>query len=289
MAAAGVPIEERVFDTEESGMRPYFLQLLYCKNVLIEGVRFINSPFWCVCPTFSENVIVRNISLLSPKGSHNTDSVDIDSCKNVLVEGVRVDCSSDDGVVIKSGRDIDGIEANWPTENVVVRNCEFHCSGGTVAIGSETSGGIRNVHIHDIVNDASNNVVNIETAPGRGNVIENIVIENVKSNTSISSVAISSKYWLKKGEEPNFENMPVVRNILYRNIDIGLCYHGLRVQGWPKYELQNIHLENIKIKCIESTAIIENVDGLHVKDLDVSIDRENWFDWKTHGHRGQEE
>ena len=289
MAAAGVPIEERIFDTEESGMRPYFLQLLYCKNVWIEGVRFINSPFWCVCPTFSENVIIRNISFLSPKGSHNTDSVDIDSCKNVLVEGVRVDCSSDDGVVIKSGRDIDGIEANWPTENVLVRNCYFHCSGGTIAIGSETSGGIRNIHIHDIESVDSNNVVNIKTAPGRGNVIENVVFENIKSNRSISSVTITSKYWLKSGEEVQFVNMPKVRNILYKNIDIGLCYHGLRVQGWHKYELENIYLENIKIKCIESTAIIENVDGMHLNNVEVSLDRENWFDWKTHGHKGLEE
>ena len=286
MAAAGVPIEERIFNTDESGMRPYFLQLMYCKNLLIEGVRFINSPFWCVCPTFSENVIIRNVSFLSPKGSHNTDSVDIDSCKNVLVEGIRVDCSSDDGVVIKSGRDVDGILANWPTENVLVRNCKFHCSGGTVAVGSETSGGIKNVYIHDIESDDCGNVVNIKTAPGRGNVIENIVIENVKSTRSISSVSITSKYWLKNGDEPCFDNMPKVRNILYKNIDIGLCYHGLKVTGWPKYELENIYLENIQIKCIETTGTIENTDGLHMNNVNVSIDRDNWFDWKTHGQKG---
>ncbi len=286
MAAAGVPIEERVFDTEESGMRPYFLQILYCKNLLIEGVRFINSPFWCVCPTFSENVIIRNISFLSPKESHNTDSVDIDSCKNVLVEGVRVDCSSDDGVVIKSGRDIDGIEANWPTENVLVRNCEFHCSGGTVAIGSETSGGIRNVYIHDIISDDCSNVVNIKTAPGRGNVIEDIVIENVKSNRSISSVTITSQYWLKNGEETSFENMPTVRNILYKNIEIGLCWNGLRVLGYEKYPLKNIHLENVKIGCISTTAMVEHVDGMHFNNVEVYLDHENWFDWKNHGNRG---
>lgn len=284
MAKDGVPIEERVFDTPESGMRPYFLHLLYCKNVWIEGVRFINSPFWCVCPTFCENVIVRNISLLSPKGSHNTDSVDIDSCKNCLVEGVRVDCSSDDGVVIKSGRDIDGIQADWPTENVLVRNCEFHCSGGTVAVGSETSGGIRNVYIHDIISDDSNSVVIIKTAPGRGNVIENIDIENVKSNRAISGLGISSKYWI--GDDVVFENMPTVRNISVKNLEVGLCYHGMRVRGWSKFPLNNIHLENIKINAIETTCIIEDVDGLYLKDVQVKLDKENWFDWRTNGHKG---
>ncbi len=284
MAAAGVPIEERVFDTEESGMRPYFLQFMYCKNILIEGVRFINSPFWCVCPTFSENIIIRNISFYSPDGSHNTDSVDIDSCKNCLVEGVKVDCSSDDGVVIKSGRDIDGIEANWPTENVLVRNCEFHCSGTAAAIGSETSGGIKNVYIHDIIADNCEGVINIKTAPGRGNVIENIDVENIKSNRSITSISINSKYWIGAGEEPKLKNMPKVRNILYRNIDVGHCYHGMKVSGWNKYELENIHLENLKMTCIYSTGIIENAT-VYIKDVEVVYDRSKWFDKATHGRR----
>ena len=287
MAAEGVPVEERVFDTIESGMRPYFLHLLYCKNLLIEGVRFINSPFWCVAPTFSENIIIRNISFMSPKGSHNTDSVDIDSCKNVLVEGVRVDCSSDDGVVIKSGRDRDGIEVNWPTENVLVRNCEFHRSGGSVAIGSETSGGIRNIYIHDIISDDSNGVVNIKTAPGRGNIIENIDIENVKANKAISGANIAKTYWTSGDEE--LSNVPVVRNISYKNIEVGLCWHGMRVLGYKDYPLENIHLENIRIGCIESTAVIEHVDGMHLNNIEVYLDKENWFDWQTHGHGECEE
>jgi polygalacturonase len=284
MVEDGVPIEERIFDKEESGMRPYFLHLLYCKNLLIEGVRFINAPFWCVCPTFSENIIIRNISFLSPKGSHNTDSVDIDSCKNCLVEGIRVDCSSDDGVVIKSGRDLDGIDANWPTENVLVRNCEFHCSGGTVAIGSETSGGIRNVYIHDITGDDCSCVVNIKTAPGRGNVIENIDIENVKGNKAISGANISMRY--SALTDDNINRMPLVRNISYKNIEIGLAWHGPRILGFEKFPLENIHLENIKVKCIETTGVIQFVDGLHINNFETSFDHENWFDWQTHGRKG---
>lgn len=284
MAARGVPVEERVFDTLESGMRPYFLHLLYCKNILIEGVRFINSPFWCVAPTFSENVIIRNASFMSPKGSHNTDSVDLDSCRNCLVEGVKVDCSSDDGVVLKSGRDKDGLEVNLPTENVVVRNCEFHNSLGTVAIGSETSGGIRNVYIHDIVSDDCDNVVEIKTAPGRGNVVENIVVENVKNNRAIGGVAISIKAFLNGDTE--LVDMPTVRNVLYKNIEVGTCWHGLRLRGYPEYPLQNIHLENIKVGCLETSVIIENIDGLHLNNVEVHFDKDNWFDWKDLRYKG---
>ena len=286
-AADGVPVEKRIYDTLESGMRPYFLQLLYCKNLLIEGVRFINSPFWCVAPTFSENIIIRNISFMSPGCAYNTDSVDLDSCRNCLVEGIRVDCSSDDGVVLKSGRDRDGLEVNWPTENVIVRNCEFHNSLGSVAIGSETSGGIRNVYIHDITSDDCNNVIEIKTAPGRGNVIENIVAENMKGNRALGGAAISSKWASKSDAE--LTNIPTIRNILYKDIEVDTAYHGLRLRGYPDYPLQNIHLENVKIGALETTVVIEHIDGMHLNNVEVYQDKENWFDWQTHGYRGKKE
>lgn len=286
-AAEGVPVEKRVYDTSESGMRPYFLQLLYCKNIFIEGVRFINSPFWCVAPTFCENIIIRNVSFMSPGRACNTDSVDLDSCRNCLVEGIRVDCSSDDGVVLKSGRDKDGLEVNMPTENVVVRNCEFHNSLGSVAIGSETSGGIRNIHIHDIKSYDCCNVVEIKSAPGRGNVVENVVIENATCKKAINGVSISTK-WAVKGEE-ELVNIPTVRNILYKNIEVGTAYHGLKLCGYPDYPLENIYLENVKVGALETTVVIEHIDGMHLNNIEVYYDKENWFDWKTHGFRGKKE
>ena len=285
MAASDVPVEKRIFDTQECGMRPYFLQFLYCKNILIEGVRFINSPFWCVAPTFSENIIIRNVSFMSPGIAYNTDSVDLDSCRNCLVEGIRVDCSADDGVVLKSGRDKDGLEVNMPTENVIVRNCEFHNSLGSVAIGSETSGGIRNVHIHDIISDNCNNVIEIKTAPGRGNIIENIVAENMKGNKAICGVKISSKAFLK--DSALLTDMPTIRNVLYKNIEVDTAWHGLLLNGYPEYPLQNIHLENIKVGTLETTVIIEHIDGMHFNNVEVHYDKENWFDWQTHGYRGK--
>ena len=215
--------------------------------------------------------------------------MDIDSCKNVLVEGVRVDCSSDDGVVIKSGRDIDGILADWPSENVLVRNCEFHCSGCAVAVGSETSGGIKNVYMHDITCDDCSAVVNVKTAPTRGNIIENIDVENVKSNRSIGGASISKYYCINEGEEIDCKNMPTVRNVHFKNIEIELCWHGMGVRGFKDYPLENIHLENIKIGCIESTANFSHIDGLHVNNVNVYLDHKNSFDWRTLGRRGLEE
>ena len=282
MAKEGVPVEERNFAKKEGGLRPYFLQILYSKNILIEGVKFINSPFWCVAPTFSENVIIRNVSFRTTKKSHNTDSVDIDSCKNCLIEGINVESSSDDCVVIKSGRDRDGLEVNWPTENVLVRNCKFHNCGTGCVVGSETSGGIRNVYMHDCECMNANAAISIKTAPGRGNVVENIDIENVTNNRCIQGVSCSMRYFVQ--EDDAMENMPKVRNVSIKNVDAGLCWHGLRVRGYKEAMLENIHLENIKMECIESTTVIDFVDGIHMKNIEVKLNKEEWFDWATLGH-----
>ena len=282
MAKEGIPVEERNFAKNDGGLRPYFLQILYSKNILIEGVKFINSPFWCVAPTFSENVIVRNVTFNTTKKSHNTDSVDIDSCKNCLIEGVVVESSSDDCVVIKSGRDRDGLEVDWPTENVLVRNCKFKNCGAGCVIGSETSGGIRNVYMHDCECIDANKAVGIKSAPGRGNVVENIDIENVTNTRGIEGVSCTLRYFVQGDEE--LVNMPKIRNISIKNVDAGLCWHGFRLRGYPNAMLENIHVENLKVDCIETTTIIENVDGLHLNNIEVKLDKENWFDWATLGH-----
>ncbi len=282
MVRDGVPVEERNFAKKEGGLRPYFLQILYTKNILIEGVRFINTPFWCVAPTFSENVIIRNVSFMTTKKSHNTDSVDIDSCKNVLVEGIRVDSSSDDCVVIKSGRDRDGLEVDWPTENVLVRNCKFSNCGAGCVVGSETSGGIRNVYFHDCECINSSKPVSLKSAPGRGNVVENIVFENITNNKGIEGVTVTLRYFVQGNEA--LENMPQIKNVYIKNVDAGLCWHGLRLRGYPEAQLENVILENVKMECIESTSIIENVDGMKLNNVQVKLNKEDWFDWATLVH-----
>ena len=278
---AGVPVEERIFAKKEGGLRPYFLQILYSENILIEGVKFINSPFWCVAPTFSENIIIRNVSFMSSKDSHNTDSVDIDSCKNCLIEGITVNCSSDDGVAIKSGKDKDGLEVNWPTENVLVRNCKFIKSGSGCAIGSETSGGIRNIYIHNCECIDTSSTISIKSAPGRGNIVENIDIENITNTRAVSGISFNLRYWVN--DDVPMTNMPKLRNISIKNVDIGLCWHGLRIAGYKESMFENIHLENIKIGCIESTYTIEHVDRLNMNNVHVNLNKTDWFDWKTLG------
>jgi polygalacturonase len=141
MAANGVPVPERVFG-EGSYLRPNFVQPYRCKNVLIEGVTLINSPMWELHPVLCTNVTVRNVTI----NSHgpNNDGCDPESCRDVLIEDCTFD-TGDDCIAIKAGRDADGRRVNTPSENIIVRGCTMKDGHGGVVIGSEVSGGVRNV------------------------------------------------------------------------------------------------------------------------------------------------
>ena len=140
-----VPFSDRVYGNGELKIRMNFLQFMNCKNVWIQGVKFMDSPMWTIVPTFCENVLIQGVRIFSRKNSHNTDAIDLDSCRNCLVENCEIEASSDDCICVKSGRGPDGRAINKPTENVEVRNCKFMNSGSCFVVGSETAGGIRNV------------------------------------------------------------------------------------------------------------------------------------------------
>jgi len=127
-------------------LRPNLLVLTSCKNILLEGVTFQNSPAWCLHPLMSEHLTVRNIKVKNPWYAQNGDGIDVESCSNVVIENSVFDVG-DDGICIKSGRDAEGRKRNMPTQNVLVKNCVvYHAHGGFV-IGSEMSGGARNLDV----------------------------------------------------------------------------------------------------------------------------------------------
>jgi polygalacturonase len=145
MGAEGVPVEERVFG-EGKWMRPSMIQFLQCTNVLVEGVTILDSPFWIVHPVLCHNVTVRGIRVEGMNG--NNDGCDPDSSSDVLVENC-VFRTGDDSIAIKSGRDQDGWRVGHPSENIVIRNITMGSRHSGLCIGSEMSGGVRNVFMED--------------------------------------------------------------------------------------------------------------------------------------------
>jgi polygalacturonase len=145
MGAEGVPVDQRLFGGGR-WLRPSLIQPFGCTNVLIEGVTVRDSTFWCVHPVFCRNVTVRSVTVDSMKA--NNDGCDPDSCADVLIENCDFH-TGDDSIAIKSGRDEDGWKAGRPSENIVIRHCTMRSRWSALCIGSEMSGGVRNVFMED--------------------------------------------------------------------------------------------------------------------------------------------
>ncbi|MCX6908552.1 MAG: glycoside hydrolase family 28 protein, partial [Verrucomicrobia bacterium] len=169
--AKGVPVEQRVFGTEQDGVRPPFIQTIDCRNVLLEGFTLRDGPSWNIHPVTCENLIVRKVSVIA-KGPNN-DGIDPDSCKNVLIEDCLLD-TGDDCICLKAGRDQDGWSVGRPCENILIRRCRTKRGHGGVVIGSEMSASVRNVFVHDCEFDGTERGVRIKSLPGRGGFIENV-------------------------------------------------------------------------------------------------------------------
>jgi len=146
MASTNAPVAQRQMAVGENNLRPQFIQFNRCHQVLIEDVKIRNSPFWTVHLLLSEDIVVRGVDIIAH--GHNNDGIDPEMVRNLLIEDCRFD-QGDDAIAIKAGRNQDAWRLNTPTENIVMRNCTVVEGHQLVAIGSELSGGIRNVDVHD--------------------------------------------------------------------------------------------------------------------------------------------
>lgn len=185
MARTNAPVEQRQMAVGENHLRPQFIQFNRCQNILIEDVKIRNSPFWTVHLLLCADVVVRRVDISAR--NRNNDGIDPEMTRNLLVEDCRFD-QGDDAIAIKAGMDFDGRRLT-PTENVVIRNCTMLRGHQLVAIGSELSGGIRNVYVHDcrFINadaDKPQNIVFIKTNERRGGFVENIFVENIAAKST---------------------------------------------------------------------------------------------------------
>lgn len=268
--AAKVPLSRRKFGkgADMEGMRPNFIVFWKSSGILVEGIHLLNSPMWNVHLVYSQQAIVRNISVNSLEAP-NGDGVVIDSSRDILVEYNHFQ-TGDDAVVLKSGLNEDGLRINIPTENVVIRNFEatnVRTGSGGVVFGSETSGGIRNVYVHDAYFDGSDRGIRFKTERGRGNVIENIWIRDVEmKNINQEAINFNTFYTGPTATGPS----PALRNIDIRNIQIDGVPKAIVLIGLPEKWLENITLENITVKNATEGARITRVKNLVLKNVSIS-------------------
>lgn len=179
MASTDVPVEERQMAVGENNMRPHLIHLNRCKHVLLDGFKIRESPFWTIHLYMCDGGLVRNLDVRAH--GHNNDGVDIEMSRNFLIEHCQFD-QGDDAVVIKAGRNQDAWRLNSPSENIVIRNCVVLKGHVLLGIGSEMSGGVRNVYMHDCeVRDEVYRLFFVKTNHRRGGFVENIWMKRVKA------------------------------------------------------------------------------------------------------------
>jgi polygalacturonase len=265
MGARDIPVEERVFG-QGHFLRPSLFQPRDSRNVLIEGVTVKNSPMWQITPLYCSNVIIRGVRIVGH--GPNNDGCDPDSCTDVLIDNCSFD-TGDDCIAIKSGRNRDGRRVARPTENVVIRGCRMKDGHGGVTIGSEMSGGVRNVFVEDCRMDSPNlnQAMRFKTNAQRGGVIENVYIRDLAVG-EVSGAVLQIDCLYEEGA--NGSERPVVRNIEMRNVSSRKSRYALDLRGLATSPIRDVRLADCDFQNAAQPNVVENVTGLACTNVRVN-------------------
>jgi len=259
-----VPVEERVMG-EGFYLRPQFINFVNCKNILLSDFTIENSPFWIIHPLLSENVIIRGLHINS-LGTNN-DGCDPESCKNVLIENCYFN-TGDDCIAIKSGRNNDGLKT-VPSENIYVRNCMMENGHGGVVIGSEISGGIRNVFVEGCEMDSPelDRAIRFKTNSNRGGITENIYVRNLKiGQVKEAILRIDCVYDIKN--EGTDTLYPVIRNLYLDKVQCNNSAYALFIEGIEGKDcVYGIHLNNCDFKGVVNENSILYASDITLDDV----------------------
>lgn len=228
-------------------LRPPFIQPMYCKNVLIEGITIRNSPFWTVNPEFCENVTVHAVTITNPGSfAPNTDGINPESCKNVHISDCHISVG-DDCITIKSGKDAPGRKMAAPAENYTITNCTMLSGHGGVVIGSEMSGDVRKITISNCVFDGTDRGIRIKSARGRGGVVEEIRVDNIIMKNIKEQAIVLDLQYAKTKIEPVSERTPRFRNIHFSNITGKQINQAAYLNGLEEMPIEDITFNDINM------------------------------------------
>ena len=265
-------------------LRPVMVSLVNCKNVLLQGVIFQNSPAWNIHPLMCENIILDDVLARNPFYAQNGDALDLESCKNALIVNSKFD-AGDDGICIKSGKDKDGRRRGRPCENVVVDGCTVFAGHGGFVVGSEMSGGVRNILVENCQFLGTDVGLRFKSTRGRGGIVENIFINNV-SMTDIKTDAITFNMYyggksvaemLADGDNPDnttkqpvTEETPIFRHIDIKNIVCNGAGRAMEFNGLPEMPINCIRLQNINIVA-KSDAVFNNCQDIKQRNVHITV------------------
>ncbi|MBB4909603.1 glycoside hydrolase family 28 protein [Actinophytocola algeriensis] len=262
MAEQGVPVAQRVFGAGDY-LRPSFVQPYRCRNVLVEGVTIVNSPMWEVHPVLSRNVLVRDVTVATH--GPNNDGCNPESSKDVVIRGCTFD-TGDDCIAVKSGRNADGRRVNVPSERILVEDCDFAAGHGGVTVGSEMSGGVRDVYARDLRLSSPDldTALRFKTNSVRGGFIHDVHARDITVGT-VAQAVITIDFYYEEGPGHGFN--PDVTGITAENLTVAEAGRALNLRGYPDNPVGAIHLTNVDFLRTAQPSIVENVSGLELTDV----------------------
>lgn len=272
-----VPVEKRILGVG-FGMRVQLINFNKCKNVLIENVTLLRSPFWVIHPLLCENLTVRGVNINNE--GPNGDGCDPESCKNVLIENCRFH-TGDDCIAIKSGRNNDGRTWNIPSENIIVRKCVMENGHGGVVIGSEITGGFNNLFVEDCKMDSPelDRVIRIKSNMCRGGQVDNVFVRNIEVGQCKEAVLkINLNY---DPQEKDFRGyMPTVRNVYLEKVNCKKSQYGVFIDALKdQFNVENISVKKCRFEGVEKgcNVVRGKVRGVYFKDLKINKKKAQTF------------
>ena len=265
MTERGVPVAQRVFG-EGHYLRPQFIQPYRCQNVLIEGVTIKNSPMWEIHPVLCTNVAVRGLHI-STHGPNN-DGCDPESCRDVLIEDCYFD-TGDDCIAVKSGRNADGRRLNVPSENIVIRNCTMRDGHGGITVGSEISGGVRNLFAEGCRLDSPNldHALRVKNNRVRGGLLENLYFRRIQVGR-VAHAVITIDFNYEEGAKGKFT--PVVRNFVVEDLKSGRSKLALDVQGFETAPVYGLRLKDCTFENVERGSVVAHLRDTAIENVRIN-------------------
>ena len=264
-------------------LRPVMVSLVECKNVFLQGVLFENSPSWNIHPLMCENLIVDNVFVRNPGFAQNGDGIDVESCKNSIIVNSTFDVG-DDAICIKSGKDKEGRIRARPTENLIVDNCKVFQGHGGFVVGSEMSGGVRNVSVRNCQFMGTDVGLRFKSNRGRGGVVENIYISDIYMFNIVTDSFLFDLYYGGKSASEAAddgdvnptettiplvtEETPVFRNIFVKNIVSRNANRAMYFNGLPEMNISNINVENASISA-KTGVVLSESNGINFKNIQI--------------------
>jgi polygalacturonase len=241
------PATEAEYRRAAPELRPSFIRTMDSRNVLIEGIHIVGSPMWPIHLLYTSNAVIRDVTIETYPGVQ-TGGIYIDSSRDIRISNCYIE-TGDDGIVLKSGKDADGLRVNRPTENVTITNCTVRRAHGAVVLGSETAGGIRNVVASNITCQGTQMGVRIKSRRGRGGAIEDVRFDQWTMADVGQGINVTNYYLMegevKTAEEPVSKRTPVYRNIAISNMTINRARVAINIEGLPEMPISGLRISDV--------------------------------------------